>query len=94
MQQVLNDFLARRRDRAIAIMLGVKEREADAHLPRDVSAKLRKAILDQMNEFYDSCLDVMKSLDRGDFVVNEEYFERLEDMLEDIHAHVRTKDGV
>lgn len=87
------DFMARRRDRAIAIMLGVKEREADQHLPREVSAKLRKAILDQMNDFYDSCLDVMKSLDSGEYVVNEDYFERLEDMLSDIHAHVRSVDG-
>lgn len=48
-QRVL-DLLHRRRDRAIAAILGVKERDADPHLPPDVARKLRKAVLDQLND--------------------------------------------
>lgn len=84
MQPILNDVLARRRDRAIAIILGVKEREVDPHLTRDASQKLRKTVLDQINEFYDLCVDVIRSLDRGDIVINELYIDRIENKLDSI----------
>lgn len=84
MQPVINDVLARRRDRALAIILGVKERECDRHLPREAQGKLRKVILDQINEFYDLCLDVMRSLDNGEFILNEVYVEKLEEKLDSI----------
>lgn len=88
MQPVLSDVLARRRDRAIAIILGLKERECDQHLPRDASQKLRKAVLDQFNEFYDISVDMMRSLDTGEVSLNEDYVERSLAMLDDIHRHV------
>lgn len=80
MQQVLADVLAKRRDRAAAIILGVKERECDRHLPDHVKAKLRKVVLDQLNEFYDLCLDLMRSLDTGEVVLNELYLRKIDEM--------------
>lgn len=84
MSDVLTEVLAKRRDRAIGIVLGVKERECDRHLPPEVSKKLRKVVLDQLNEFYDLCLDVLRSLDNGDVVLNERYLE----MLAEVHTAV------
>lgn len=88
MQQVISDVLARRRDRGLAVILAFKDRECDEYLPKDVSARLRKTILDQYNEFYDFAMDIMRSLDNGEYVVNEHYVERMERMLSDIHQHV------
>lgn len=78
MQQLLSDILAKRRDRAIAIVLGVKERECDPYLSAEASHKLRKVVLDQLNDFHDLCLDVMRSLDTGDIHLNEVYMQKLD----------------
>jgi len=88
MQPILNDVLARRRDRGIAIILGMKERECDKYLPKEISGKLRKVILDQFNEFYEICVDVMRSLDTGDVTLNEHYVERIEEKLDTLHLAV------
>jgi hypothetical protein len=80
MNPVLADILKKRMDKACAIVLGVKERECDKYLPPEARSKLRKVVLDQMNEFYDLCCDVMRSLDRGDTVLNEKYLEKLDDI--------------
>lgn len=78
-QQILGDILAKRRDRSIAIILGVKERECDRHLPPEARTKLRKVVLDQLNDFHDLCADLIRSLDAGgDVVVNEVYVEKLD----------------
>ena len=79
---VLNEMLARRRDRSISIILGLKERECDQFLPREASQKLRKVVLDQINELTDFALDVWSSLDTGDVVLNEEYLKKLDHMYE------------
>lgn len=79
MQTVLADVLARRRDRSIAIMLGLKERECDKFMPPEASAKLRKVILDQLNEYHDFVMDVCKSLDNNDDVIlNELYLDKID----------------
>lgn len=82
MQDVLNDVIARRRDRAIAALLGVKEREADQYLPPEVSRALRKAILDQVNDFHTFVTDVMRSLDTGEVVLNDLYMEKIDQLHE------------
>lgn len=83
MQTVMNDVLSRRRDRCIAIILGVKERECDSALTPHASAKLRKVILDQLNEYHDFVMDVCKSLDTNDEVVLNEYYL---DKIDEIHG--------
>lgn len=87
MQPVLTDVLARRRDRSIAIILGLKERECDSYLPRDASVKLRKAVLDQFNEFFDFAVDILRSYDSADEgpVLNDIYLEKL-DIIHDMLA--------
>jgi hypothetical protein len=87
MSNVLTDVLAKRRDRAIAIILGVKERECDSILKstpdgKAASDKLRKVVLDQMNELHDLYLDVMKSYDTGEVVLNEDYLAKLDEIHE------------
>lgn len=78
MQPLIGDLLAKRRDRAIAIILRVKETECDRDLTVHASQKLRKVVLDQVNEFYDLVLDVMRSLDNGEVVLNEDYMAKLD----------------
>lgn len=88
MQQVLGDILAKRRDRAIAIVLGVKERECDRHLPPEARTKLRKVVLDQFNDLHDLSMDLIRSLDTGDFVVNEVYLDKLDAIYEKLSSLV------
>jgi hypothetical protein len=83
-QTAVVELLAKRRDRAIAIILGVKERECDRSLSPAVQAKLRKVILDQLNEFYDLALDLLRSLDRDDMVLNEFYLEKIAALHTDV----------
>jgi len=79
-QQLLGDILAKRRDRAIAIVLGVKERECDQYLPADAKAKLRKVVLDQLNDVVEFAMDLVRSLDTDDVVLNEIYMAKIDDL--------------
>lgn len=72
-----DDILKKRRDRTIAIILSIKEREVDPLLTqmpggRRASQLLRKAILDQVNDFYDMALDVSSSGGADGFAFNAE----------------------
>ena len=80
--QVLPEMLGKRRDRAISIILGVKERECDPYLTREQSQKLRKVVLDQVNDLVDFALDVCHSLDTGEVVLNDVYLEKLDKLYE------------
>lgn len=71
-------LLSRRRDRAIAIILGVKERECDFYLPDDVSRSLRKVVLDQFNDF----ALLAEELAGSNVVLNQRYLEKLDTILE------------
>ena len=82
MQDVLTDFLQKRKNRCIGIILSVKERECDSELSALQSQKLRKVILDQLNDFYDTCVDVMGSLDTGEVVLNGQYLEKLSEIYD------------
>jgi hypothetical protein len=84
MQQTLQDLIEKRRNRAITIVLGVKEKECDQYLSAVASQKLRKVILDQFNEFSLLVRDVMDSLDTGDVVLNDVYIEK----IDQIHSAV------
>lgn len=80
MQPILKEMLSRRRDRAIAIILQTKERDCDNFLPREAQFKLRKTVLDQFNEFADFAVDICNSLDTGEFVLNEEYLVKIDEL--------------
>ncbi len=75
----LADLLDRRCKRSIAIILGVKEREADFLLPNDVKQKLRKVVIDQLNEFCSLATDILESASDG-IVFNELYLQKLDEI--------------
>lgn len=74
------EFLAKRRNRAIATILGFKDRELDEYLPPEVSERFRKEILDQINELCDVAIDLISSSAQ----VNQVYLDR----IDEIHAAV------
>lgn len=75
-------LLARRRDRAIAIILSVKERECDAYLPEDASKRLRKVILDQFNDFASLLGDIADS----GVVLNQDYLDKIDKIYEHLEV--------
>jgi hypothetical protein len=94
------DILRKRRDRTIAIVLGVKEREVDPLLVgqaggRQASFAMRKVVLDQINDFYDMALDVANSSGADQYEFNPEVWAKridgqIRDMarvVEDLAAH-------
>lgn len=90
MQQsnLLGELLGKRRDRAIAIILRAKEVECDRHLPPPASAKLRKVVLDQLNEVTDFALDLLRSYAEAaeapghQVAINELFLQRLVEIHE------------
>jgi hypothetical protein len=84
-----DEILKKRRDRAIAIVLSVKEREVDPLLHNDAgktaSRALRKVVLDQLNDFCDLALDVANSSEVATFEFNPEIWER---KINEIHRIV------
>jgi hypothetical protein len=75
----MNDknFLGKRRDRAIATLLSFKERECDSFLPVEVSQRLRKEILDQINELCDVAFDLIGN---DEVILNEEFIDRFNEI--------------
>jgi len=82
MNDGVKGILAKRRDRTIAILLNFKESECDKYLPREIQVALRKQILDQVNDFYDLAIDLLRSLDTGTIVLNQEYLDKVDKMHE------------
>lgn len=90
-----DEILKKRRDRAIAIVLSIKEREVDPILNGAdggvaASRALRKVVLDQLNEFCDLALDVAGSGDLGTFEFNPNVWTQ---KINEIHRVV-TSNGV
>lgn len=79
----LQSSLTKRKDRAIATLLGFKERELDKHLSAEASSKFRKILLDQMNEYHEVAIDMIRSLEGGD-VMNELYLQKLDEILSEV----------
>jgi hypothetical protein len=74
-------FLGKRRDRAIATLLSFKEKECDAFLPDSISQRLRKEILDQINELCDVAFDLMNE---DEVIWNEEFMDRFDQISDKI----------
>lgn len=91
------DILRKRRDRAIATILNVKERDIDPLLgPNGATASrvLRKAVLDQLNDFCDIAVDIATSGDAAGFEFNPEVWgPKIAGKLEEIHAAVLAGNG-
>lgn len=87
-----DEILKKRRDRAIAIVLSIKEREVDPLLDgapggRDASRALRKVVLDQINDFCDLALDVAGSGEAVNTEFNPDVWTK---KINDIHHAVMT----
>jgi hypothetical protein len=85
-----DEILKKRRDRAIAIVLSIKEREVDPILNEipgghDASRALRKVVLDQINDFCDLALDVAGSGEARTTEFNPDVWMR---KINDIHHAV------
>lgn len=74
----MKDMLENRKNRAIAIILAYKDENCNPYLPNDANVGLRKTVLDQINDLYDFTLDILRSVDSGDVIINEEYVRRLD----------------
>ncbi len=79
-QPAVQEILHRRKQRCIATILGVKEREVDLDLSAETQAKLRKVILDEINDFHDIALDLLNSVDGGNVVVNQLWLDKLDEL--------------
>ncbi len=77
----VKELISKRKDRAIAIILSVKENECDEYLPQDAQYSLRKVVLDQINSFYDLVLDVVSSVDSDSVELNQYYL----DLISELH---------
>ncbi len=80
MDDSLRDLLARRKNRTLAIMLTEKEFIVDPHVPPDAARKMRKVILDQVNDYHDFCVDVLEAKDGG-MQINLLALEKLEEII-------------
>jgi hypothetical protein len=41
---------------------------------------LRKVVLDQINDYYDLCFDIIKSLDNDSVVLNNDYLDKIDEI--------------
>jgi len=81
----VKDFLKARRDRALGSIMGFAEREIYPKLSQQEKIAFRNLVLDSLNSYHDSVLDLVKS-DTGT-VRNEE----LVQMLERLDQHLGMK---
>jgi hypothetical protein len=82
MSVAIRNFLKARRDRALGSILGYTEREIFPKLTPAERTAFRNLVLDSLNSYHDSVLDLMKS--DTDNVRNEELLalmERLDNHL-------------
>lgn len=57
----IRDFLKARRDRALASILGYAERNVWGHLEQDAQRAMRSVVVDAINSYHDSVLDLVKA---------------------------------
>jgi hypothetical protein len=93
------EIMKKRRDRAIAIILSVKEREVDPVLARAgngtaASKALRKVVLDQVNDLCDIAIDILTSSDVATFEFNPDIWgPKIQGKLDEIHQAVLAGNG-
>lgn len=85
MSVAIRDFLKARRDRALGSILGYSEREIYPKLSAAERVAFRNLVLDSLNSYHDSVLDLMKS--DNDNVRNEELLALMERL--DSHLSAR-----
>ena len=69
------EYIKRRKDRAVASILGYSEREIYRFLSNDQKSEFRQTVLDSLGSFYDAILDFVRA---DDGIRNDAVFELLE----------------
>lgn len=82
MSVAVKDFLKARRDRALGSIMGYAEREIYPKMSTAEKAAFRNLVLDSLNSYHDSVLDLVKS--ENGTVRNEELIQ----MLERLDSHL------
>ena len=82
MDETVRKILAKRRDRLIATILGAKEDFCDDFIPDDSAVEFRKVILDEINDYYDLCSDLLKSIQPETVVLNQYYADKLDEIYD------------
>jgi len=59
----VRDFLKTRRDRALGAILGYAEREVWKKLDEEERQAMRRVVIDALNSYHDSVLDLIKAED-------------------------------
>lgn len=80
----VEDVVARRCNKAIAIILRHKDEQLDEYLPEDVSDSFRTLVLDQINDLNDAFCDLLRVTRDESKVINEHYL----DLLTQVHEAV------
>lgn len=83
-------FLKARRDRALGTILGTLETDLRGKVSREEWEDIRATVLDAVNGYHDSVLDLMKSED-GTAVRNEEVVSLLERVDEALRSPRRSR---
>lgn len=84
------DLIAKRCDRAMAVILTVKEKECDQFLDEEAKYQLRKVVLDQINELKEFIKDLMDTVNESTVIANQLYLERIETLVSEMG---RNRDG-
>jgi hypothetical protein len=83
----VKEFLKNRRDRALGTILGNAERDVWPKLTRPEQEAFRRVVIDALNSYHDSVLDLVKSEDssRNDVVL--EILEKIDRNLRRTQPH-------
>lgn len=90
----VRDFLKHRRDRALGTILGHAEQKVYPKLSEMEQQALRRAVLDAINGYHDSVLDLVKAEDTTGTVRNEEVLATLDRLDRHIRGLSAVRTGV
>lgn len=74
------DFVKKRRDRVLATILSYKEANVDRYLPQVERENLRRIILNNVNDFNDLVLDMLKATAEPQVEVNQLYLDAMKSL--------------
>lgn len=80
MSIAVRDFLKARRDRALGSILGHAERNVYPELTQEQRRDLRQVVVDALNSYHDSVLDLVKSADGVTNDILVDILEAVQDM--------------
>lgn len=74
------DFVKKRRDRVLATILSYKETNVDRYLPQAERENLRRVILNNVNDFNDLVLDMLKATAEPQVEMNQLYLDAIKSL--------------